>query len=97
MSEQQDKEFAEGIYWDDPSPKAPDFVRGRISIQTKKFHAWLEERLDSDYVNLQVKESQKGNLYIEVDHWKPSKVEKPKVEVDEPPQNAGIDEDDIPF
>lgn len=96
-----DKEFAEGIYWDDPSPKAPDFVRGKISIQVKKFLGWLEQYQDDDYVNLQVKESQKGNIYIEKDNWKPSKVEKPTVE--EPPKSVAqqfeeeFQSDDIPF
>ncbi len=101
-----DIEFADGIYYKDPHPKAPDFIRGTISIQREKFIGWLQQK-EGDYVNLDIKESQKGNLYIAVNDFKPTKAEKPQVEDDpagrqyakEAAQQAPADfpDDDIPF
>lgn len=99
-----DKIFAEGIYYDLPHPKAPKFVRGQIAIVVDKFIPFLQKYKKGDYVRLDIKESQKNKLYIELSTWEPGKkVEKDKASEEERNQEIlnnldnDINPDDIPF
>ncbi len=90
-----DKEFASGIYFDTPSEKAPDYVLGKISVNVAKFVHWVttQETSEKGYVNMNVKRSKGGNIYVELDTWKPTKGRKSEE------QKTLADEfnDDIPF
>jgi len=89
-----DVQFASGIYFDTPHEKAPDYVLGRISVNADKFIAWLEaqEKSEKGYVNMNVKRSKGGKVYVELDTWKPTKQKQQQHET------AGADfSDDIPF
>ena len=98
MSNGQEKEFAEGIYYKPPSEKAPDFVLGNLSLQRERLIKWLESK-EGDYVNLKILRSRGGKEYIEVDTWKPSHAAKPQLEqpADPPSVVDGFDDSDIPF
>ena len=95
-----DKEFANGIWWKEPDPKAPDFVLGAINIRRQDFMKFLAEK-EGDYVNLKVLRSKAGKPYIEVDNWKPNTEAVPSVEAPTAPpaapQDAFIDDESIPF
>lgn len=102
----QDKIFAEGLSWFDPHQKAPDFVKGVISVNREKFIAWLErqEVNDRGYLKLDVKESQGGKYYVELNTYKPngSRDRTPPEPAKEAPDGGGGDfvgpsGDEIPF
>ena len=75
--------FPEGISVKDPHEKAPDFVRGRISMKKDELIPWLQKQ-DGEWVNCDIKRSKGGKLYLQVDDWKPNtsnatpKAEEPK-------------------
>ena len=66
----EEKEFVSGLYVKPPHEKAPDFVKFQISIKRADLGNWLRGK-DDEWINLQVKESQNGKWYAEVDNWKP--------------------------
>lgn len=69
-----EKQFADGIRFNTPSEKAPEFVKGTISIQIEKFIPWAQAHADErGWINLDVKESKGGKIYCEVSSWKPNK------------------------
>lgn len=87
-----DKQFAEGIFFNPPHDKAPDFVVGKIAIVKDKFLGWLDQQqtVGKGYVNLQVKRSRDGKMYLEVDTWEP-KAEGRRTE------SQRSNDDDVPF
>ena len=69
-----DKEFVQGISFKPPRDGAPDFVKQNGWIRIDEAIAWLQSKkaAGEESVNFQVKESQGGKLYAEVDNWKPN-------------------------
>lgn len=67
-----DKVFADGLYYNEPSVKAPDFVVGSLTVIPNKFIPFLQSQ-PGDQVKLIIKLSKAGKPYIEVDNWKPEK------------------------
>lgn len=65
-----EKIFAAGMIYRAPHAKAPSFVLAEISIKTEEFVPFLEAHTKPDgWVNLQVKESKGGKLYVELNHY----------------------------
>ena len=66
-------EFVDGLYFNEPNENAPDFVKGKLSINKGKLAAWLDGATPNEkgYINLDIKISQGGKPYIAVDNWKP--------------------------
>ena len=64
-----DKKFANGIIFK-RNDNAPEYVIGKLSIAKESFQEFLDTQPDG-WVNLEIKKSQKGTYYIEVDNWKP--------------------------
>lgn len=93
-----DKQFVDGLIIKPPHEKAPDFVKCSISIKRKDLGNWLRQK-DDEWINLDVKVSQNGKWYAEVNSWKPNKKDQPRG--DEPGMSgAGSNnffDDDIPF
>ena len=95
----EDKKFITGLFTKKPSPKAPSFLKAKVSIKKQDFIGWLEQQ-DSEWVNIDILESQKGEFYGKVDDWKPTAQGN-----QEAPQDSGfnqidpdiIDENSIPF
>lgn len=65
--------FPEGIIVKKPHSNAPEFVKGKLSIKRDEFIEWLKKQ--PEWVNLDIKESKKGNWYLAVDDWKPESKE----------------------
>ena len=78
-----DIEFVDGLIVKAPHPKAPDFVKARISIKVAELKAWLGSKTD-EWVNVDVKESKGGKWYAAVSTFKPREAKEE-------------DDDDIPF
>ncbi len=67
-----EKTFAKGIYFGKPHPNAPDFVKGKIDIKVDDLMLFLKEHEnEKGYVNLDLKESKAGKLYLELNTFKP--------------------------
>jgi hypothetical protein len=105
-----DIKFAEGLYFKEPSDNAPDFIKGRLSIQKNKFLEWVgnAEFNESGYINLDIKISKGGKPYIAVNDWKPNQQQQQpqyttqqQKEMDTPlpaPQNQEpLDPESVPF
>lgn len=73
-----DKEFATGIYFNPPSDRAPDFVKGSLSVKPEAFISWLQSQKTNSkgYVRLSIKESKNGRHYMELDTWEPKSQKK---------------------
>lgn len=85
----QDVEFINGLSFKAPREKAPDYVKATGSINRQNMIEWLQSKPD-EWINFDIKISQKGSWYAQVDNWKPNKAAQPAVE------GADI-ESDIPW
>ena len=67
----QEKIFADGMHFESPGEKAPAWVKGKISIKVDSFISFLEKyKNEKGWINLDLKQSQKGGLYVELNQWK---------------------------
>lgn len=67
-------EFLKGISFKLPNPKAPEYVKGSISIKREELLAELLNR-NEKWINLDCKVSQKGVPYLQINNWKPTEKE----------------------
>lgn len=65
------KVFADGFIFKRKNEKAPDFVKGHISIKSEDAIKFIKSHDNKGWVNLDLKESQGGKLYLELNEWKP--------------------------
>ncbi len=80
-----EKNFADGLRFNTPSPKAPEFVKGQISINIEKFIPWAQANADQrGWINLDVKESKGGNIYCELNTFRKDWVPKAQSSEDIP-------------
>ncbi|MGI9118441.1 MAG: hypothetical protein ACR2IQ_02740 [Minisyncoccia bacterium] len=92
-----EKIFADGFHFDLPNEttkeKAP-FIKGKISIKVSEAIEFLKKHENlGGYVNLDLKKSQKGTLYLELNQYK--KPEPPKTPTIDP--DTGIDVNQMEF
>ena len=81
-----EKIFADGLRFEKPREGAPDFVRGKVSIQAEKLIPFIEKhKNERGWLNLDLKKSESGVLYLELNTWKPEQ------------KAEAINPDDIPF
>jgi len=67
--------FADGMYFNEPSDKAPDFIKGSISVEPKRFTEWMREHYNKDekYIRIDLKISKAGKPYTSLSTFKPNK------------------------
>jgi len=75
--------FADGMIFKRPNEGAPDFVKGALSIKVDEAIAFLQKHNSGGWVNLDLKNSQGGKLYLQLNDWKPT----PK-DNEQPPSGA---------
>ena len=63
--------FADGFIFKRPNEGAPDFVKGALSIKVNEAIAFLQKHNSGGWVNLDLKNSQGGKLYLQLNDWKP--------------------------
>ena len=95
-----DKEFVDGLRVKPPNEKAPDFVKGTISIKREELLAWLSSRTE-EWINVDIKVAKSGKWYAEANNWKP-KGDSPSSKPDRTAPAGGDDgadfkDDDFPF
>lgn len=66
-----DKIFADGVFFKKPREGAPGFVKGSVSIKLQDFKPFAEKHANDGWINLDLKESQGGKLYFQLNTWKP--------------------------
>lgn len=72
--EQKEKIFADGFRFEKPREGSPEFVKGKLSIKVPEAIAFLNQhQSNAGWVNLDLKKSAKGSLYLELNTWTPSK------------------------
>lgn len=95
-----DKIYADGLYGKQPSPKAPDFVVGSISVKLETFIPFLHAHVNQKgYVNLQLLKGKEDRLNIVLDTWEP-KEKTDEVPVQSPPvqtKQKPVADDSLPF
>lgn len=86
MEEKKERKFAQGMILKSPHEKAPDFVKLNIAINVDEFVEFLKFNRYKGWVNLDVKLSQKGTYYAELNDWAKNKDEEKAPEnTDMPP------------
>lgn len=90
----EEKVFASGLFFRRPNEGAPTFVKGSVGVKVDEFVAFLEKNKAEDgWVRLDLKESQGGKLYFQLNTWKPKTVN--DVAPSDYPDDKDIDK--IPF
>jgi hypothetical protein len=92
MSNQTEKVFAQGLIAK-RRDQAPEFVTCSLSVKVDEFKDFLDTHAANGWVNLNVKKSQGGKYYAELDTWKPNK----EANQDAPKASTASAEDDLPF
>ena len=82
-TEKKDPVFADGLIFKKPHENSPDFVKGSVSVKVSEFIAFLQKHDNNGWVNLDLKKSQKGGLYFQLNDWKP-KTDAPPTAEDSP-------------
>jgi len=89
-----DTQFCKGLYVNPPHEKAPDFVKGSISLKATDLCQFLSENRDTlnkGYLNLDILEKKDGSgWYAKINDYK-------KPEQESQPQSAPVDDFDTPF
>ena len=83
-----EKQFVDGLRAFKPNEKSPDFIKANVVIHTADLVKWLETQPEK--IKIDLKESQKGSWYMEVNTWKPTAEPTPQ------PTNDELLED-VPF
>jgi hypothetical protein len=71
-----DKKFINGIIFK-KKENAPDFVIGSLSIKVEEAMTSIQEHAKNGWVNLDIKKSQKGTYYVEVNEYQKDKQDNP--------------------
>lgn len=83
MSDNQDRVYAPAMNWSQPRDGAPEFIKAKVGIKVDEFITFLKENAKpSGWINFEMKESQDGRYYWELDTWEPK---------------AKKEDDDVPF
>ena len=92
MSEQKEKIFAEGFSFK-KRENSPDWVIGNQAIKVDEAIAFLQANQKKGWVNIDIKQSQKGTYYCELDTWEAT----PRTETNPAPAVNKKAEADLPF
>lgn len=88
----EEKIMADGLFYKDKHPKAPEWVIAGLSIKVDEFAKCVKEHKGTDeYLNFQVLRSKGGKPYVTLDTWKPEKKQETQQ------QEPEIDEEPLPF
>ena len=92
MANAEEKIFADGFSFK-RNDNSPEWVVGRLSMKVDDAITFLKKHENKGWVNLNVNTARSGNIYCELDSWKPAESNgKPAAK--EPVVES---EDDLPF
>jgi hypothetical protein len=75
--ENQTKNFIQGARYSKAPDNAPKWLLGKISIKADEFIQYLQTNQSNGWLNIDIKESSKGNIYLELNDFKPN-LDKPE-------------------
>jgi hypothetical protein len=83
MSDNKDRVYAPAMNWSAPRDEAPDFIKAKVGIKVLdedgndgEFIKFLRDNAKSSgWINFEMKESQDGRYYFELDTWEPKAKE----------------------
>ncbi len=93
MADATEKIFADGFAFKITETQ-PEWVVGRLSLKVDEAIAFLKKHEHKGWVNLNVNTARSGNVYCELDTWKPTEA---KAKTKEAPAEVVESEDDLPF
>jgi len=100
-----DTQFITGLIVKAPNERAPEYVKAKLSIKREELIGFLQQQT-GDWINADIKVSQGGKWYAQVDTWKPDggqRQDKPQRQAPEreasngDPATGGFQDDEIPF
>ena len=91
---EKQKVFADGFVFK-RNENAPDFVIGSLSVKVEEAVAFLKQHTKNGWVNLQVKNSQGGKYYMELDTFEPKVQQAPAQQPE--PVTSSAPGDELPF
>ena len=70
--EQEKKEaiFPKGIIFKKPKDGAPEWIKGHLSFKVDECVPFLQEHEKNGWVNVDIKKSKGGKLYLQLNVWK---------------------------
>jgi len=80
-------EFANGIYYNEPSEKVKEWSFGKLSINVENFTKWIKSQDTDEKGNIKLKivaSKKTGKPYIAIDDWKPT-LSKKEIKIEELP------------
>lgn len=86
-----DKVFVDGMVVK-RHEKAPDFVICNLSLKGKELVEFMRQHQKDGWVNVQIKRSQGGKLYAELDTWEPKEQPAQQATTPDP-----FEDSDVPF
>ena len=94
--------FPAGIGYSPPREEAPEFIKGTIGINPKMLLEWCKTQREhineKGWMNLDLKKSQKGTLYLQLNTWKPTpRKDTVDADFDAIDKNEPHPGDEIPF
>jgi hypothetical protein len=91
--------FPEGMRLWPPHERAPEFIKGNLSVHVETFTQWAQQHTDAKgFVKLDLKESRDKTLYLALNTWKKDETRSDDTRTlqEEAPKDD-IDPDSIPF
>jgi hypothetical protein len=87
MSTQTEKVFADGFIVK-RNDSAPEFVLASVSLKVDEAIGFIKANASNGWVNIDLKRSQNGKCYAELNTWKPKTQDE---------GNSTVKKDDLPF
>lgn len=82
MPESKEKVFADGFRFEKPREGSPEFVKGRISVKVPEAVVFLQKHQNNGgWVNIDLKKSREGKLYLELNTWQPNTSKTPEIDL----------------
>lgn len=92
MENNQEKIFVDGMTFRNPHEKAPDFIKGNISLHAPTLTNFMNlHKNEKGWLTVVLKESKGGKMYFELDTWKPKTQDKVDTSTGE------VNPEEIPF
>ena len=72
METKKEKVFVDGMIFKPKNLNAPDFIKGSLSVKVEEFPIFLKKHDNKGWVNIDIKQSQGGKIYLELNTFRPS-------------------------
>lgn len=70
-----DNIFVDGMMFRKPKEGAPEWIKGQISVKFPEFITFAEEHAKNGWLNIDLKKSKEGKLYLALNTYKKTKAD----------------------